>query len=131
MPRTARKNYNSVLGQLQKQARGLLIGLRSEIRATEAELERLKKEESNLSSLAGRARAGAPAAPRGRARKGGRINWSLVLEQLPKQFKASNVRDVRGLKGKRSSEIFAAITRWIDAGAVKRRERGVYERAKG
>jgi len=131
MPRTARKNYNSVLGQLQKQARGLLIGLRSEIRATEAELERLKKEESNLSSLAGRARAGAPAAARGRARKGGRINWSLVLEQLPKQFKASNVRDVRGLKGKRSSEIFAAITRWIDAGAVKRRERGVYERAKG
>ncbi|HTW88772.1 MAG TPA: hypothetical protein VMD75_12285 [Candidatus Binataceae bacterium] len=41
------------------------------------------------------------------------------------------MRDVRGLKGKRSSEIFAAITRWIDAGAVKRRERGVYERAKG
>lgn len=131
MPRTARKSFDSVLGQLQKQARGLLIGLRNEIRATEAELERLKKEESNLSSLAGRARAGTPAAAGGRARKGGRINWTLVLEQLPKQFKASNVRDVRGLKGKRSSEIFAAITRWIDAGAVKRRERGVYERAKG
>jgi hypothetical protein len=38
------------------------------------------------------------------------------------------VRKVRGLKDKRSSEIFAAITRWIDAGAVKRRGRGTYER---
>jgi hypothetical protein len=130
MPRIARKSFDSVLGQLQKQARGLLIGLRNEIRATEAELERLKKEESNLSSLAGPAREGAPAAAGGRTRKGGRINWTVVLEQLPKQFKASDVRGVRGLKGKRSSEIFAAITRWIDAAAVKRRERGVYERVK-
>ena len=37
---------------------------------------------------------------------------------------------VCGLKDKRSSEIFAAITRWICASAVKRRGRGAYERVK-
>lgn len=130
MPRNSRNNFDSALGQLQKQARGLLVSLRNEIRATEAELGRLRKEESNLSSLAGQVRNGAPAAPRGRARRAGRIDWGEILQQMPKQFKASNVRAVRGLKSKRSSEIFAAITRWIDAGAVKRRERGVYERVK-
>ncbi len=60
---------------------------------------------------------------------GKRINWGAVLRQLPKQFKASNIRQVRGLKDKRPSEIFAAITRWIEAGSVKRKARGLYERA--
>jgi len=59
-----------------------------------------------------------------------RINWTEVLNKLPKQFKASDIRAVRGLRDKRSSEIFAAITRWIDGGAVKRRDRGMYERLK-
>jgi hypothetical protein len=49
---------------------------------------------------------------------------------MPKQFKAANMRAVRGLKDKRSSETFAAITRWIDAGTAKRRARGAYERVK-
>ena len=51
-----------------------------------------------------------------------------MQEQLPKQFKASHIRTVRGLKNKRPSEFFAAITRWMEAGAVKRKERGLYER---
>jgi len=51
-----------------------------------------------------------------------------VLNQLPKQFQASHIRAVRGLKNKRPSEIFAAITRWIEAGTVKRKARGAYER---
>ncbi|MGH7915074.1 MAG: hypothetical protein ACREPW_10565, partial [Candidatus Binataceae bacterium] len=59
----------------------------------------------------------------------GRINWRNVLAQLPKQFKAANVRQLRGLKDKRPSEIFAAITRWIDAGLAKRKTRGLYEKA--
>jgi hypothetical protein len=49
---------------------------------------------------------------------------------MPRHFKAANVRTIRGLKDKRSSEIFSAITRWIDAGTVKRRARGTYERVK-
>jgi hypothetical protein len=130
MPRISRSNFGSALGQLEKQARSLLAGLRNQIQATETELARLRREESQLLGLAGRSGDGVVAATRGRTRKGARIDWSSVLERMPRQFKASNVRSVRGLKDKRSSEIFAAITRWIDAGAVKRRERGVYERVK-
>jgi hypothetical protein len=48
------------------------------------------------------------------------------LEQLPRQFKASDIRQVRGIKDKRSSELFAAITRWIEAGSVKKKARGAY-----
>ena len=130
MLRTSRNNFDAKLGQLQKQARRLLNGLRSQIRTTQIELGRLRKEESRLSGLAGRSRNGVPDAARRRTRKTKRVDWSSVLERIPKQFKAANVRAVRGLKDKRSSEIFAAITRWIDSGAVKRRGRGTYERVK-
>ncbi len=116
----------SAFRQVQQQARGLLVGLRKEVRTREAELNRLKEEESRLGLLVGRAAGGAQRATGARR---GRINWRSVLTQLPRQFKASNVRGVRGLKGKRPSEIFAAITRWIDAGLAKRKSRGLYEKA--
>jgi hypothetical protein len=98
----------------------------------ESKLAQLKDDESRLSLLLSGAVSrvvGAPAARGRRGKSSGRVDWSTVLAQLPKQFKAANVRNVRGLKGKRSSEIFAAITRWIEAGTVKRKARGVYERA--
>lgn len=130
MPRRSSSGLASAFDQLQQQARVLLATLRKEIQAKEAELKRLKDDESRLSMVTGRvaAETPAPAAERGE-RTGGRINWRTVLEQLPKQFKASDIREVRGLKDKRPSEIFAAVTRWIEAGMVKRKERGVYERA--
>jgi hypothetical protein len=111
---------------VQHQARALLMGLHKEIRVKEGELARLKEEESRLGLLVGSAGVSREARPsRGRA---GRINWRAVLKQLPKQFKASDVRAVRGLKGKRPSEIFAAVTRWINAGLAKRKTRGLYEK---
>ncbi|HEY1852164.1 MAG TPA: hypothetical protein VGG60_14140 [Candidatus Binataceae bacterium] len=136
MPR--RKNaegVTSALLQVQKQAQALLVSLRKEIQAKERELQHLKSEEASLGRLTGAritssARVAAPKASvaAGRTSRGGRINWRSVLEQLPKQFKAAQVRDIRGLKGKRPSEIFAAITRWIEGGTVKRKARGLYER---
>jgi len=134
MPRKkSADGITSALKQVQRQARTLLGDLHRQIQVHEAELKRLQGEESNLSRLIGggagvtvaRAQAKAPASRGGR---GGRINWKEILGQLPKQFKASDVRGVRGLKGKRPSEIFAAITRWIDGGVAKRKSRGVYER---
>jgi hypothetical protein len=114
---------------VQRQARALLTKLRQEIRDKETQLKRLKAQEAGLGRLAGGAGpAQRVARPRGR-RGGGRVNWRAVVERLPKQFSASSVRAVHGLKNKRSSEIFAAITRWIEAGAVKRKSRGVYEKA--
>ena len=119
----------SAFRQVQQQARTLLVNLRKEIRSTEIELRRLKEEESRLSLLVGGTVAAPKEAAPSRGSRGGRIDWRAVLDQLPKQFKASNVRSVRGLKGKRPSEIFAAITRWINAGLVKRKTRGMYEKA--
>jgi hypothetical protein len=125
MPRRRMQaDFTSGFRQVQQQARALLANLRREIRNKEIQLGRLKEEESRLATLAGRARA----AGNGAAREQGRINWRAVLGRLPRQFKASDVRSVRGLRSKRPSEIFAAITRWIEAGLVKRRARGLYER---
>jgi hypothetical protein len=123
---------SSAFRQVQQRAGALLLSLRNEIRAKEADLRRLHDGVSSLERLAGRAgRAVATPPAAGGTRRptgGGRVNWSAILEQLPKQFKAADVRGIRGVQHKRSSEIFAAITRWIEAGSVKRKARGAYER---
>jgi hypothetical protein len=121
----------SAIIQIRRQAGSVLAKLRKAIRTKEIELAQLKREEASLGRLAGRGSAGGGGARAPRAAGGGgggRINWRNVLAQLPKQFKASNIRQVRGLKDKRPSEIFAAITRWIEAGMVKRKTRGLYEK---
>ena len=137
MPRGKRSRGSSAFEQVQRQARALLITLRGEIRSKEAELKQLKEEEGTLNRLGGgpkiavrgmATRSVANPAAHVPARRGRRINWSGVLQQLPKQFKAADIRSVNLVKGKRPSELFAAITRWIEAGMVKRKTRGVYER---
>lgn len=129
MPRSAKTQSTSAFGQFRKRTRELLVNLRSEISAKQAVLGRLKEEESKLSALIDpRGTYGAKPATRGGSGGTARVNWRTVLEQLPKQFTASNVRTVRGLKNKQSSEISAAITRWKESGAVKRKDRGLYER---
>jgi hypothetical protein len=129
MPRRSNQ-VPSTLQQIQKQARELVASLHNEIRAIETDLRRLKDEESQLARLAGRGDE-VRAVPNGTARSGGgRVKWGTVLEQMPQQFKAADVGKVRSVKGKRSSEIFAGISRWVEAGAVKRKERGLYERVK-
>ena len=130
MPRMT-TGETSAFTQVQTQARELLAKLRTDIRTKDAELRRLRQEESKLAALTGQASMttidGGMGVGRG-ART--RINWGDILAKLPKQFKASDIRAVRGLRDKRSSEIFAAITRWIEGGMVKRRDRGMYERLK-
>jgi hypothetical protein len=126
MPRRkASRGGASVFLQVQRQARTLLINLRKDIRSKESILRKLKQEEARLGSLIGRGAGAARAVSSGPR---GRVNWRTVLASLPRKFKAADVRQVRGLKDKRPSEIFAAITRWIDAGTAKRKARGVYER---
>lgn len=128
MPRKARE-LNSHFEQVQKHAQRLLNNLRKEIRSKENDLRRLKDEVSKLSGLVGlTATSSGTTASRASGAGSARTNWATVLEQLPKQFKAGDVRKIRGLGAKRASEIFAAITRWIEAKSVKRKERGVYER---
>ncbi len=129
MRRGTATQVSSALRQVQSKARQVLKSLASEIRAKESELRRLLDDEAKLAALAGQRSAPPSRSERGASGKGaGRVNWRAVLEKLPRQFKASQIRTVRGLKNKRSSEIFGAITRWMEAGAVKRKERGLYER---
>jgi hypothetical protein len=119
------------LVRYKKKVQQLLANLQSEIRSKEADLRRLKEEESKLSSLVGLPLTDVTrTTTREAGGRAARINWGAVLEQIPKQFKASDVRKVREVRNKRSTEIFAAITRWIEAGVVKRKDRGLYQRVK-
>src|SRR5258708_35717832 len=105
MPRTkGSATTSSAIRQVRRQASSVLAKLRKDIRTKEIELARLKRDEESLGRLAGRgaAAAGVARVPRaaGGGGGGGRINWRNVLAQLPQQFKASNVRQARGLKDK-------------------------------
>jgi hypothetical protein len=114
---------NSAYIKIRDEAVRALRQTREEIRARENELDQLRNQDRQLSALLGPV----PSVER-QAASGRRTNWATVLEQLPKEFTASDVRKVRGLAGKASSEIFAGTTRWINAKAIKRKERGIYQR---
>jgi hypothetical protein len=51
-----------------------------------------------------------------------------VPARLPKEFRTSDLRKIAALRNKQSSEIYNGIRRWTDAGLVKRKDRGVYQR---
>jgi hypothetical protein len=133
MPRRKHLRTANAFEQVRRQARALVTALRGEIRVKESELKQLKEEEAALNRLGGG--GGIPAAgsngnaPRMRKGPSRRVDWSAILQDLPKQFKAADIRTISAVKSKRPSEIFAAITRWIEAGSVRRKARGVYERA--
>jgi len=137
MPRKAQSALTSQLHRIQALAQKVVGKLSKEIRSKEAELARVKDEFAKLIGFAGRRKA-SPAMRRERkARSSGgpsrnrrRINWSAVLSKLPKQFQTSDIRTVWGLKDKPSADLFAAITRWIDGGVVRKKARGVYRRLK-
>lgn len=130
MPRY-KQDSASAYERLREQAVAALSKVRKEIRDIESQLSGMRRQEEQISQLAGDVSSrsnGAAASADAPKRRGGRMDWRAVLEKLPKRFTASDVRKVRGLANKRSGEIFGAVTRWIDTGMVKRKERGVYER---
>ena len=129
MPRGTVIQVRSVLRQVQGKARRVLKSLAQDIRAKESDLRRLRDDEAKLAALARQLSASVSQSERSASGKGGgRINWRAVLEKLPNEFKASHIRAMPRMKDKRSSEVFAAIARWMDAKMVKRKERGLYER---
>jgi hypothetical protein len=122
---TRQSEINSAYLKIRDEAVRALRQTREEIRAREIELDQLRKQEQQICGLLGPVRGAERQAASGR-----RTNWTTMLEQLPKEFTASDVRKVRGLGGKASNEIFAAITRWISTKGVKRKDRGIYERVR-
>jgi hypothetical protein len=129
MRRSTNVQIGSGFLQIQNRARQLLLRLQREVRVREAELRRLREEESKIAILAGQRSVAANKSARSpSAKSGGRVNWRVVLQKLPPQFKAADIRAVPGLRDKRPSDVSAAITRWIDAKMVKRKTRGLYLR---
>jgi len=122
MPRT----YPSAFRQFQRRTRAALTDLRREIFSRETELRELRDAEVRLIRLAGRVALPTPSARHSAG--SGRVNWRQVLIKLPKEFGTSDLRKIGALRNKQSSEIYNGISRWADAGLVKRKERGVYQR---
>ena len=129
MPRSTFTQGGGAFHQIQEQARQLLRRLTREIRIRKAELRSLRDDEAKLAAATSQRSAPSRGSNHSAPRKGpSRINWLAILEQLPKEFKASHIGAVSAVKHKRSSELFAAISRWIDAKMVRRKSRGIYER---
>ena len=129
MPRSTSTRGGGTFHQIQGQARYLLIRLTREIHIRKAELRSLRDDDAKLAAATSQRSAPSRGPNHSAPRKGPiRINWLAILEQLPKEFKASHIGAVSAVKHKRSSELFAAISRWIDAKMVRRRSRGIYER---
>ena len=119
-----RGTQTSPYQRVRNQAQTALRRIQTDIRGREAELDKLRQHEDSLQSfVGGRTNSAAP-----RRGSGQRIDWREVLSKLPKQFKAADIRKVRGMARKKSSEIFAAITRWIEAKLVRRRTGGCTSR---
>jgi hypothetical protein len=118
--------------KIEAQAQAVLRQIQKDIREREKELTTLRDQEQKLESMFGKADGSAPSAARGGSHRspgyGRRTDWGAILVKLPKQFKAADIRKAPQISRKRPSEIFAAITRWINAKQVKRKDRGVYER---
>ena len=130
MPRTARVQITSALDQLRKLVGQLLAKLGSEIHSKESDLRRMREAASKLVALTGQKGIRRKRAAQRISGPSKRIDWLMVLEKLPRQFRASDMRTVGAVKDKRHSELFSAITRWVEAGTVKRKDRGLYERVK-
>lgn len=127
MPRIAQATG---FNQLQKQVRQILTTLKQAIRSKEVEIKRLKQEESQLTDLLGHQPRSGGAISNGEGKARIRTDWTAILGQLPKQFQASDLRKIPELKVRRWSEIYAGITRWMQAGSVKKKDRGLYERVR-
>ncbi len=118
--------YVSAFRQFQRRARAALTDLRREISSRETELRELRDEEMRLARLAERVASPTPSARHSAG--SGRVNWRQVLVKLPTEFGISDLRKIGALRNKQASEIYNGISRWTDAGLVKRKERGVYQR---
>jgi predicted metal-dependent peptidase len=103
----------------------LLAKVRNQVKEISQELQQLRSQEEQLSSMLGVIATPVPTKVPTRGARG-RIDWKALLKKLPSEFRASDVRDHVG--DKRASEIFAAVTRWQQAKLVKRKERGLYQR---
>lgn len=114
MPRT--KSSQSALGLLKKQASKVLNSLRREVAQKEKDLAALRQDMHRLQGIvSARAVVGVGGAPRVR------LDWNLVLKELPDTFSS---RDVGEKSGKPMEQVYAGLNRWIKDRKVRKGKDG-------
>src|ERR1700684_512815 len=91
------ENTVSAYERFREQAVTPLYTIRKDIRDVELELVSLRKQEEQLGLITGESSGSEVAESNGTEPSQGRTDWRVILAKLPKRFKASDVRKVRGL----------------------------------
>ena len=114
MPRT--KTSRSAFNVLKKQANKVLSSLRREITQKEKELASLRQDAQRLDAVvSGRAVAAGGGAPRTR------LDWDLILKELPDTFTS---KEVGQKSGKPMEQVYAGLNRWIKDRKVRKGKDG-------
>lgn len=109
------KTSLTALGVLKKQASKVLTSLRREIAQKEKELSALRQDVQRLQGMVN----GRAAAASGASRV--RLDWNLVLKELPDTFSS---KDVAAKSGKPMEQVYAGLNRWIKDRKVKKGKDG-------
>jgi len=110
--KTSRDAFNT----LKKQAGKILTSLRREIGQKEKELSALKQDVQRLQLVVnGRAAAvdGSPSRVR--------LDWNMVLKELPDTFSS---KEVSQKSGKPMEQVYAGLNRWIKDRKVRKGKEG-------
>jgi hypothetical protein len=116
-----------VLANIEREAAKALAALQQEITWREKELATLKAEAARWQSLLNESATGDGAATvtpsrvrpsqRKRSTKRRRLDWSVVLQELPPRFTS---KDIVQKTGKPIRQIYAYVSRWIKGKRVRR-----------
>jgi hypothetical protein len=114
MPRT--KSSRDAVNILKKQAGKILTSLRREIVQKEKELIALKQDVQRLQTVVNE-RTGAFGGSSSRIR----LDWNLVLKELPETFTS---KEVSLKSGKPMEQVYAGLNRWIKDRKVRKGKDG-------
>jgi hypothetical protein len=111
--KTSRDAFNT----LKKQAGKILSSLRREIGQKEKELSALKQDVQRLQLVVnGRAAAAVSGSP-----SRVRLDWNLILKELPDTFSS---KEVSQKSGKPMEQVYAGLNRWIKDRKVRKGKEG-------
>jgi len=138
----ARPRRDDLFEAVRHQAARLLATIGGEIQRRENELQHLRRQAENWRAAIGKVgRSSTVRLPRARqgrpsnrlmgktGRGGGRVSWDEVLGSVPSQFRVEDVLKHPGARAKGRSQIYAALSRWLAAGKIKRIAMGKYAQA--
>ena len=118
--KTSRDAFNT----LKKQAGKILTSLRREIGQKEKELSALKQDVQRLQLVVnGRAAAAVSGSP-----SRVRLDWNMILKELPDTFSS---KEVSLKSGKPMEQVYAGLNRWIKDRKVRKGKEGYQKVAAG